>query len=177
MGNRSSKASEAQFSKIFSKFTEKEKEALLKIFDEFASDNLEVQKITEITITNIKNYLPSTIGETLKNGFVTYFQSTSVESSIKSSEKVSFQTSPITKSGFVSGIYNLVKTSPIEKSQAIYIIGQLSQGTLTAFVREVVRAALTYWSEGSYPAKQSKLKKEIKELFKDETYLINLIII
>ncbi|KAF0523211.1 TLD-domain-containing protein [Gigaspora margarita] len=184
MGNRQSKTSEERLSEIFSEFTEEEKATLLKVFDEFASDNSNIQKpkITEVTAANIKNHLPSTIGESLKNGFVTYFQSISVESSISTKiiEKTSYQISPsnvITKLGFVSAIHNLVKTLPIDRSQAIYIIGQLSQGTLIDFVREVVQASMAYWFEGSYSPKQRKLKKEVNKLFKDDIYLINLIIL
>ncbi|CAG8448316.1 19377_t:CDS:2 [Gigaspora rosea] len=87
------------------------------------------------------------IRESLKNGFVTYFQSTSVESSIstKIMEKTSYQISPsnvITKLGFVSAIHNLVKTLPIEN---------------------VVQASLAYWFEGSYSPKQRKLKMKDKD--------------
>ncbi|CAG8628798.1 14491_t:CDS:2 [Cetraspora pellucida] len=178
MGSHQSKASEAQYLEIFLEFSEDEKATLIKVFDEFTSDNSDVQKAktVEVIATSIKNFFPSTISESLKNGFVTYFQSMSVEKSFltKNSEKTSIV---ITKPGFVSAIHKLVKNIPIDRSQAVYIIGQLSQSTLIDFVRDVVRAALPYWFEGCYSPEQKKLKKESNKLFKEDMCLIDLVLL
>ncbi|CAG8701678.1 5458_t:CDS:2, partial [Racocetra fulgida] len=163
-------ASGAHYLDILSEFSEEEKTTLLKVFAEFSSGNSYIQTAkTEVMATSIKNCFPTTIGESLKNGFVTYLQSMS---SFHSSTSI-----VITEPGFISSIHKLVKTMPIDRSQAIHLIGQLSQGTLKDFVREVVRAALPYWFEGCYPPKQKQSTKESNKLFKEDMYLIDLIIL
>ncbi|RHZ79818.1 hypothetical protein Glove_140g112 [Diversispora epigaea] len=185
MGNHPSKIYETQYSEILSHFSEDEKTALLQSFNEFSELFLGSQKLErpEVTPLSIKNHLPPIIGELLKDGFSIYIQSQSMlhkkKSSQEEKEKLPIQlinSIVITKLDFISSIYNLIKTNPTDQSKATFIIGQLSTNTLTTFVKEVVRASLVYWFEGSYFRKNDQKNKKKDSYFDGDTSLINYLI-
>ncbi|CAB4391932.1 uncharacterized protein OCT59_008854 [Rhizophagus irregularis] len=181
MGNHTSKASKTLFHDILSQFSEEERATLLKEFEEFTSDNdlhderkHGKQHGIGVTDLSIKKQLPTVLGEYLKDGFTQYFQiqSASIENNLSAEkiEKLTLQSSPsllITQLGFVSSIHNLTKTTPSDQSQAVFIVSRLFQGSLKAFIQELVRASLVYWFEGAYIPQTGQTKNRGKGGEKD----------
>lgn len=126
--------------------------------------------------------MPPIIGESLKDGFAIYFQSQSISRKKKLSQEENLFTqlipsTIITKLDFMSAIYNLIKTTPTEQSQAAFVTGLLLMNSLSTFVKEVIRSTLVYWFEGSDLTKKSqKSKKEKDTFFEDDAPLINYLI-
>ncbi|CAG8502229.1 4765_t:CDS:2 [Ambispora leptoticha] len=169
MGNRLSTPAES-ISRIqeslLSQFTNDERECLINVFNGFcgidsAKDHNQsdvddqikkIERTEGIKLTDVQQYLPQIVADSLNSGFAKCFQYESINIKQSTATKPSSekQGDSITIHGFLSSIKKLTRSTLLDEAQTVFIIYRACGCALRTFVRDVMHASITYWFEGAY---------------------------